>query len=1855
MKRFCYLSLTLLSAGIISYAIGTHRVPLDKKAKKSSTATVETSIIDPNGALPTGTSSYYDIDGDGVMEIFEDNSVNSFDLKTGLFGKNQYDYKTMGAWPDWCNLNNDEYLDFIIEDKERIDSDNNYLYYFTFNSGEGNGLYQQKKDTIADGYSEFFPLDFNNDGYPDLVYDRNQCVFDGVYTLHRNGNLQWSEASIVSEKEYRGTVEYKSHSGLISTSVENALNYPLTVSVSYIKEIEPYNVDIDGDGILDYIASTYYIHNLGNGIGIKYNLQGVVFADTNNDGIMEIIKIGEELTITYVRRDGTSETKILYTAFNHDGNIWCYDFDKDGDTDILIAYDYCAEIGYSKDPGGSYLLLAENLGNEQFKCHENYYPEYIHFASCVDFDSDGNYEVICAVENNTKNSDGYYTDRIGYLRIDGMTIGETVADFATPLSHTTKDHHINNTYEISVGDLDNSGIMHLCCDWALMPLSTTVNQRPDKPQSPTFTYETSTGLLKINWQPGIDKESSSNDLTYALRIGTAPGKGDIVYAHALADGTRRNMRGGNQNRNRMRLINTQSWSEGKYYISVQAIDPNNRGSQFSDEVVFEKMQPANTFEIRCQKRPFGVGDTCMVMLNPNINVDNTLQWNITDGNIVKKSTDGRTLYIVFDKSGNKTISLQVTNDRGQTSIPFARNIDVQAVSTQANDYVLSAFDMDEDGCMEYYSSKKFHTYAPDGTASPINKMWNNNNAISNLSLYAMADVNNDGKCDIVQRKSGSYYGHERSFSVFVNEGDKVLSIPTGEASIEGINYIDGKLCDLDNDGVLEYMHYDRDNNRNYFYNIYKTDDKYTSFYLYKRIDNLNGKMDGDIIHKYKDCNNDGLIDLIIEESDYDAKMKFFISYTNNGDCSFARQDTLYSYAYESLNGSFLAIEDFDNNGKYDMLYQEKGGKYHILWDNDSKTFLENVTYIPDGILLFDFNNDGVLDIACNDGYSGLGDGRVALLYADHTTSYEELSEDSNISGDIAFVTPTGDIVFSECKLKSNNTRPDAPTNITVGKSVKGINISWRHATDKETPECRMRYNISVKHKGTSGEGAYLISPCNSTKNNVHVPTHKDLIEGNNFLIPTASIPAGEYEVQVQAIDGQMLESDFSTVYYFTVADTYNIEAPGKTEIGVETHIKINSNTEGDIDFDGGTTVSQEANLYTVVWNEEGYKTITAGNESCEIYVQAKPDASFTIPGEVLLNARVNVHAADARNSIWQIAEEGKEFTPIADSNMAQMEIIDNENAILRLTQTGNYTVRHSIESEFGVTDCDMPVVVTDRNATPEIQLVTAKEGVLHIVWNNPTDLSTDVTGINIYKEGAKSDEYVLLAQVDRETVAYNDTTSNPDIQSARYRMSYTLTYGESVMSTPHQSMHVMINRGTGTDWNLVWSSYEGRKVDTYRILRGTTPTELAFIADVSGNMNSYTDAQATTDETLYYAIEIVVSDELQALKRNSKSEQVATSRSNIVSTQDVHESVLTESIEIAGETNITRGVNTSVELMAILTPYYVTYQSVNWVIESGNDIATIDENGVVSVSGNGSGTVVVRAYAIDGSGVYGEAQIEVSGFKKFEEEQIIVNEVTDTTTYSFTINWEEVYDAEYYTVCLYEVYGDTTMVVDYDNLNIGNTTSYNFANLIVAGEYLYTIQAHKGSASTAQTELQKVRLREPYPWWYSYEAATTDITQSSFTLNFTVTYNIEEDMWEGFEYYSITISGGEFNQTIDIAHEPDNDNSIQYIFTGLQARTTYDITIQGHSGRYYAYFNDISISVETSHIDLNTVSDTHCYVENGQLIVEASVNNMVTLYNISGQTLFCQKQTAEKERYNLPCKGIYIVRVNDAIYKISCK
>ncbi len=110
----------------------------------------------------------------------------------------------------------------------------------------------------------------------------------------------------------------------------------------------------------------------------------------------------------------------------------------------------------------------------------------------------------------------------------------------------------------------------------------TINGVPTSPKIDTSKIISKVGeqfLVQLTWKPGSDDKTPTDGLSYAVSIGTASGKSDILDGNAsLSTGTRKTPEIGNAGKNTSMTV---LLSPGTYYWTAQSIDESNAGSTFS--------------------------------------------------------------------------------------------------------------------------------------------------------------------------------------------------------------------------------------------------------------------------------------------------------------------------------------------------------------------------------------------------------------------------------------------------------------------------------------------------------------------------------------------------------------------------------------------------------------------------------------------------------------------------------------------------------------------------------------------------------------------------------------------------------------------------------------------------------------------------------------------------------------------------------------------------------------------------------------------------------------------------------------------------------------------------------------------------------------------------------------------------------------------------------------------------------------------------------------------------------------------------------------------------------------------------
>jgi hypothetical protein len=176
-------------------------------------------------------------------------------------------------------------------------------------------------------------------------------------------------------------------------------------------------------------------------------------------------------------------------------------------------------------------------------------------------------------------------------------------------------------------------------------------------------------------------------------------------------------------------------------------------------------------------------------------------------------------------------------------------------------------------------------------------------------------------------------------------------------------------------------------------------------------------------------------------------------------------------------------------------------------------------------------------------------------------------------------------------------------------------------------------------------------------------------------------------------------------------------------------------------------------------------------------------------------------------------------------------------------------------SDWGKYFTNITAIVPGLLQKPEICLVSADENNRNkVVWKK----NEPVAAYNIYREGTQSGQYERVATIEYDSPnSWIDAESNANDRSYRYKVSAVDACGnESELSSFHQTIHLSISQGTGNQWDLHWTPYEGVDYETYAIYRtsGSAGSEEA-IATLPGDNTSYTDTNAPSG-TVSYWVEI---------------------------------------------------------------------------------------------------------------------------------------------------------------------------------------------------------------------------------------------------------------------------------------------------------------------------------------------------------------------------------------------------------------
>ena len=192
--------------------------------------------------------------------------------------------------------------------------------------------------------------------------------------------------------------------------------------------------------------------------------------------------------------------------------------------------------------------------------------------------------------------------------------------------------------------------------------------------------------------------------------------------------------------------------------------------------------------------------------------------------------------------------------------------------------------------------------------------------------------------------------------------------------------------------------------------------------------------------------------------------------------------------------------------------------------------------------------------------------------------------------------------------------------------------------------------------------------------------------------------------------------------------------------------------------------------------------------------------------------------------------------------------------------TGYYFVK--VTDQFGCMQTSQQFQLNNSYLLPpEICIigVDSATGKNRIIWERQNTNLID--SIVILRENTIAGVYDKIGAISYQQAGiYIDTFADPSVRAWRYKIAAIDTCGAQSLNSPlHKTIHLTINAGLNGTWNLIWNNYKGFNPPSYYIYRGTSSSNTQLLAQIPGNLNSFTDLNPPTG-TVHYQIEIVKND-----------------------------------------------------------------------------------------------------------------------------------------------------------------------------------------------------------------------------------------------------------------------------------------------------------------------------------------------------------------------------------------------------------
>jgi PKD repeat protein len=637
------------------------------------------------------------------------------------------------------------------------------------------------------------------------------------------------------------------------------------------------------------------------------------------------------------------------------------------------------------------------------------------------------------------------------------------------------------------------------------------------------------------------------------------------------------------------------------------------------------------------------------------------------------------------------------------------NLDIVRASRGA----LAWGDYDNDGDLDFVITGLLYNIS-----SPTTNLYQNNGSggfsevstslpAVQYSSVSWGDYDNDNDLDLFI--SGQLFNATSALSrIYRNNGGGVFS--DINAGIVPVSRSGSSWGDYDNDGDLDLLLTGLTLTNEWKVIVYRNDGG--GIFIDINFDSV--ETPANVPAAWGDFDNDNDLDIIV------CGQNVTDIYLNSGNDLFVPQ----GLNLPGNTGGIVSPSDFDNDGDLDLLISGTYSLYKqtlVLRNNGNLEFtdinagLRGVGNAKGG--WGDLNNDGYSDIF----YTGSSGNYITKIYLNNkngtfTDIYADLAAQPNNSmacadfdndGDLDILsTPIFEIdlnskpILYRNNMNFPNDSPTKPVNLEVENVGFGVELSWDPATDKQSTEGGLYYNLRV---GKTPGGTQVISPMfTSNLNKRTIPSIGNAQLSTKWRLDPLAV--GTYYWSVQAIDQSFTGGVWSDEQSFTVsqlrpyfkADTVCLgDSTSFTDQTITTGTQIYSWT-WDFGDNKSSNLQNPKNLYTVAGTYTVTLTVTdtAGltmTKTNPIIVLPSPIADFSIS-----NVCIGTVASVVNTSNTDTLTITKWTWDYGDGTISAQQFPGTHGYL----NTGSYDISLAITAKNGCTSSVIkPIIVAEYPST----------------------------------------------------------------------------------------------------------------------------------------------------------------------------------------------------------------------------------------------------------------------------------------------------------------------------------------------------------------------------------------------------------------------------------------------------------------------------------------------------------------------------------------------------------------------------